>query len=57
VVASQELQFRREFMFCWGKKLAAVLITDALAFWLRSYWALVIGTLSSRLMSTVSATT
>ena len=52
VAFRKELQFRREFMFLLSKKLAAVLITVPLAFWLRSYWALVIGTLSSRLMST-----
>ena len=53
VAFRKELQFRREFMFLLSKKLAAVLITVPLAFWLRSYWALVIGTLSSRLLSSL----
>jgi O-antigen/teichoic acid export membrane protein len=53
VAFRKDLQFHREFMFLLSKKLAAVLITVPLAFWLRSYWALVIGTLSSRLFSTL----
>jgi len=53
VAFRKDLQFHREFMFLLSKKLAAVLITVPLAFWLRSYWALVIGTLSSRFLSTL----
>lgn len=53
VAFRKNLQFGREFAFLVSKKLASVVITVVLALWLRSYWALVIGTLSGRLLSTV----
>ncbi len=39
----RDLQFGREFRFGVAKKLATFVVTVAAAFWLRSYWALVIG--------------
>lgn len=52
VAFRKDLQFRKEFAFLLSKKLAAVLVTVPLAFWLRSYWALVAGMLTSRLCGT-----
>ena len=49
VAFRKELQFRKEFGFQLSKKLISVLVTVPLAFWLRNYWALVIGILTSRL--------
>jgi O-antigen/teichoic acid export membrane protein len=48
----KNLQFQKEFVFQLSRKLAAFVVTIAIALWLRSYWALVIGTLVSRFMST-----
>ncbi|MGH8642310.1 MAG: lipopolysaccharide biosynthesis protein [Burkholderiales bacterium] len=52
VAFRKDLQFHKEFVFLLSKKLAGVLITVPLAFWLRSYWALVVGMLTSRLWAT-----
>jgi O-antigen/teichoic acid export membrane protein len=48
VMFRKELDFGREFRFLFGKRLVGVLVTIPLAFWLRSYWALVLGTLAAR---------
>jgi O-antigen/teichoic acid export membrane protein len=48
VMFRKDLDFAREFRFLFGKRLIAVLVTIPLALWLRSYWALVLGTLSAR---------
>ena len=52
VAFRKDLQFRKEFAFLLSKKLAGVLVAVPLAFWLRSYWALVAGMLASRLCAT-----
>lgn len=49
VTFRKELRFRREFQFLLSKRLIAFCITLVAAFTLRSYWALVIGTVSGRL--------
>ncbi|NTV09396.1 MAG: lipopolysaccharide biosynthesis protein [Zoogloea sp.] len=53
VAFRKELEFRREFGFLLSKKLVGFAITVPLAFWLQNYWALVLGTLASRLAGTV----
>jgi len=49
VAFRKELNFSRELLFQFVKRLIAFAITIALAYLLRSYWALAIGTLSSRI--------
>lgn len=44
----KELRFSREFVFVGGRKLLGFVVTIALALWLRSYWALVVGTVVGR---------
>jgi lipopolysaccharide exporter len=46
VIFRREMRFDREFKFMLGKRLAPVLITIPIAFWLRNYWALVFGQLA-----------
>jgi O-antigen/teichoic acid export membrane protein len=53
VAFRKELRFRSEFAFQISRKLAGFAVTVPLAFWLRSYWALVAGMLVSRLAGTV----
>jgi lipopolysaccharide exporter len=53
VAFRKELRFRREFAFQLSRKLAGFSVTVPLAFWLHSYWALVVGILVSRLAGTV----
>jgi len=48
VAFRKELNFDREFRFLLAKRLLSFAITVALALWLRSYWALVIGTVFGR---------
>lgn len=45
------LRFDREFVFMLGAKIAAFVATVSAAFWLRNYWALVIGILAGRTWS------
>lgn len=45
VVFQKRQQYAREVAFYSAKRLFGFLVTIALAFWLRSYWALVYGTL------------
>ncbi len=49
VAFRKEMRFRSEFAFQLSRKLIGFLIVVPLAFYLRSYWALVFGTLSSKL--------
>lgn len=50
IVAFQKnMEFGRDFRFFFLRRLAGFVITIALAFWLRSYWAMVIGALGGRL--------
>ena len=44
----REMNFSREFHFLFAKKLSGFIVTLALAFALRSYWALLLGTLFGR---------
>ena len=46
----RDLHFGREFRFGVAKKLATFIVTVAAAFWLRSYWALVIGQVAGRIV-------
>lgn len=48
VVFRRDLDFRREFYFLTGKRIASFAVTLALAFLWRSYWALAVGTVLSR---------
>lgn len=47
-----DMQFDREFQFMVGKKLIGLVVVLPLAFWLQSYWALVIGQLATRIGGT-----
>jgi lipopolysaccharide exporter len=49
VAFRKELQFNKEFLFFFGKKLAGFLITVPLAIMFRSYWALISGMVGGRL--------
>lgn len=51
VAFRREMQFDREFKFLLGKRMASLLVTIPLALWLQNYWALVIGQLSSSVLS------
>ncbi|WP_018141266.1 lipopolysaccharide biosynthesis protein [Thioalkalivibrio sp. ALJ7] len=50
VAFRKELTFRKEFLFGFGKKASAVVVTIAMAFYLQSYWALVLGSLTSAIV-------
>jgi len=52
VAFRKELTFRREFVFQLSRKVAGFCVVVPLAFALRNYWALVAGTLVSKLAST-----
>jgi len=43
VAFQKEMQFQREFVYFVIQKLVSLSVTLPLAFWMRSYWALVIG--------------
>jgi len=47
----REMRFDREFKFMFGKRMAPVLVTIPIAFWLHSYWALVLGQLTGSVVS------
>lgn len=53
VAFRKELDFRREFRFQVSRKLIGFVVVVPLAFWLRSYWALVAGMLVSKTAGTV----
>lgn len=53
VAFRKELDFRREFKFQVSRKLIAFAIVVPLAFTLRNYWALVVGTLVSKFAATI----
>jgi lipopolysaccharide exporter len=53
VAFRKNLEFRREFAFQINRKLAGFTVVVPLAFWLHSYWALVAGTLASKLAGTL----
>lgn len=49
----KNLEFDREFLFTVIVRVIGFVVTLSAAFWLRSYWALVIGIVSMKLISTV----
>ncbi|MEL7297288.1 MAG: lipopolysaccharide biosynthesis protein [Pseudomonadota bacterium] len=49
----KHLTFDKEFAFRVSVKVIGFAITIPLAFWLRSYWALVIGSVSTRIATTI----
>lgn len=51
VAFRKELDFRSEFRFLLVKRVASFTVTMVLAFSLRSYWALVIGSLTGQILS------
>jgi O-antigen/teichoic acid export membrane protein len=51
VAFRRELDFHKEYWFMSSKKLATFLVTIPLAIWLHNYWALVIGTLTGKILS------
>lgn len=51
----RQMQFDREFILVTVPRLASMLVTIPLAYLLRSYWALIIGLLASRLTSLVAS--
>lgn len=55
VAFRKDLDFRREFMFQISRRFVSFAVTIPLAFWLRSYWALVAGTLAMRLAGTITS--
>ncbi len=46
----KDLDFRKEFNFRMMKRVITFVVTMILAFWLRNYWALVVGLLVSRIV-------
>jgi len=55
VAFRKELRFRSEFVYQIGRKLVAIAVTLPLAWLLRSYWALVAGTLASAVATMVAS--
>lgn len=51
VAFRKELDFRSEFRFLFAKRIVAFAVTVAMAFAFRSYWALVVGTVTGRVAS------
>jgi lipopolysaccharide exporter len=48
----REMNFRKEFIYLASKRVLSVVIALPLAFALRSYWALVLGTVAGRIIGT-----
>lgn len=53
VAFRKELDFRKEFKFQVSRKFIGFIVVIPLAFWLRSYWALVVGILFSKVAGTI----
>ena len=53
VAFQKDLELHKEFWFGLAKKLVGFAVTVSLALWLRSYWALMAGLLSTRLTSSL----
>lgn len=51
VAFRKELNFRKEFAYMFSKRLAAFLVTISFALYFRSFWALVLGTITGKLFS------
>ncbi len=52
VAFRKEMEFHKEFIFMVSKKLIGFIVTISMAFWLRSYWALVAGIIAGKLGGT-----
>ncbi|HET9114320.1 MAG TPA: lipopolysaccharide biosynthesis protein [Burkholderiales bacterium] len=50
VAFRKDLEFHKDFNFQLAKKIISFVVTMAMAFWLRNYWALIGGMLVSRFM-------
>jgi len=50
VAFRKEMKFNREFNFMFLKKLSGFVVTIPLAFWLRNYWALIIGIMTMKVV-------
>lgn len=55
VTFRKELNFGREFAFTVSRKVVQVLVAGSMAFWLRSYWALAAGIISSSVTGVISS--
>jgi lipopolysaccharide exporter len=53
VAFQKDLELHKEFRFGLVKKMVGFAVTVSLAFWLRSYWALMAGILAARLTSSL----
>ena len=53
VAFQKDLELHKEFWFGLAKKVVGFVVTLSMAFWLRNYWALIAGILSTRLASLV----
>jgi lipopolysaccharide exporter len=53
VAFRKELQFRREFFFQLSRKILGFLVVVPLAYFLKNYWALVAGMLTSKVAGTI----
>ncbi len=56
VAFRKELTFHKEFYYLLAKKMSSFMVTVGLAFYLRNYWALVIGYVSTDFLLWHSAT-
>ena len=55
VAFRKDLDFDKEFRFQVSRKIIGFAVTVPLALWLRSYWALVAGSLAARLAGTITS--
>jgi lipopolysaccharide exporter len=55
VAFRKDLDFNKEFKFQVSRRLIGFAVTVPLAFWLRSYWALIAGSLAARLAGTITS--
>ncbi|MCB1938841.1 MAG: lipopolysaccharide biosynthesis protein [Rhodocyclaceae bacterium] len=53
VTFQKNMQFGKDFQFFFFKRLTGFIVTLAIAFWLRSYWAMVLGSLAARMTGVV----
>lgn len=55
VAFRRDMEFQKEFIYLASPRIASLLVTIPLAFWLRSYWALVFGSLAQGLIRVVTS--
>jgi len=48
VTFQKNMEFNKDFRFFFLRRISGFVITVCLAFWLRSYWAMILGTLATR---------